>query len=33
VTVLLSALILREGITFARVMGTALIVSGIWLVK
>ena len=33
VTVLLSVLILKEGITFARVMGTALIVSGIWLVK
>jgi transporter family protein len=33
VTALLSVLILREGITFARVMGTALIVSGIWLVK
>jgi bacterial/archaeal transporter family protein len=33
VTALLSVLILREGITLARVMGTALIVSGIWLVK
>jgi len=33
VTALLSVLILREGITFPRVIGTALIVSGIWLVK
>jgi transporter family protein len=33
VTALLSVLILREGVTFSRVMGTALIVSGIWLVK
>jgi transporter family protein len=33
VTALLSILILREGVTFSRVMGTALIVSGIWLVK
>ena len=33
VTVLLSALILKEGITFSRVIGTALIVSGIWFVK
>lgn len=33
VTAVLSVLILREGVTFPRVMGTALIVSGIWLVK
>ena len=33
VTALLSILILKEGVTFHRVMGTALIVSGIWLVK
>jgi len=33
VTVLLSALILKEGITLERVIGTALIVSGIWFVK
>ena len=33
VTALLSVLILREGVTLPRVMGTALIVSGIWLVK
>jgi bacterial/archaeal transporter family protein len=33
VTALLSILILKEGVTLARVMGTALIVSGIWLVK
>jgi transporter family protein len=33
VTALLSVLILREGVTFSRVVGTALIVSGIWLVK
>ncbi|RPJ11935.1 MAG: hypothetical protein EHM36_00460 [Deltaproteobacteria bacterium] len=33
VTALLSVLILREGVTLARVVGTALIVSGIWLVK
>ena len=33
VTTLLSVLILKEGITLARVIGTALIVSGIWLVK
>lgn len=33
VTAFLSVLILREGVTFSRVVGTALIVSGIWLVK
>ena len=33
VTALLSVLILKEGITVPRVMGTALIVLGIWLVK
>jgi len=33
VTVLFSALILKEGVTFPRMVGTALIVSGIWLVK
>lgn len=33
VTALLSVLVLKEGITFHRVLGTALIVSGIWLVK
>ncbi len=33
VTALLSVLILKEGITLPRVIGTALIVSGIWLVK
>ena len=33
VTALLSVLILREGVTLARVIGTALIVMGIWLVK
>lgn len=33
VTALLSVLILREGVTPARVIGTALIVMGIWLVK
>ncbi len=33
VTVLLGVLILREGITLSRVIGTALIVSGIWFVK
>ena len=33
VTALLSILILKEGVTLHRVMGTALIVSGIWLVK
>jgi len=33
VTALLSILILKEGVTLHRVIGTALIVSGIWLVK
>ncbi len=33
VTALLSVLILKEGVTLSRVIGTVLIVSGIWLVK
>ena len=33
VTVLLGVVVLREGVTLPRVIGTALIVSGIWLVK
>jgi transporter family protein len=33
VTVLLSALILKEGVTISRLIGTVLIVSGVWLVK
>jgi transporter family protein len=33
VTALLSILILREGVTLPRVIGTALIVIGIWFVK
>jgi len=33
VTALLSVLILREGVTLPRVVGTALIVAGIWFVK
>ncbi|MGZ3493501.1 MAG: EamA family transporter [Thermodesulfobacteriota bacterium] len=33
VTALLSVLVLKEGITLYRVIGTALIVSGVWLVK
>ncbi len=33
VTALLSILILNEGLSLSRVVGTALIVSGIWLVK
>lgn len=33
VTAFLSVLVLKEGITLPRVIGTALIVSGIWLVK
>jgi transporter family protein len=33
VTALLSVLVLKEGVTLHRVIGTALIVSGIWLVK
>jgi len=33
VTAFLSVLILKEGVTISRVIGTALIVTGIWLVK
>jgi len=33
VTAILSALILGEGLTLPRLIGTGLIVSGIWLVK
>ncbi len=33
VTALLSVLVLREGVTLPRVIGTALIVTGVWLVK
>jgi transporter family protein len=33
VTALLSVLVLKEGVTIHRLIGTALIVSGIWLVK
>jgi transporter family protein len=33
VTALLSVLVLKEGVTLHRVIGTALIVSGVWLVK
>jgi len=33
VTALLSVFILKEGITLPRVIGTAMIVSGVWLVK
>jgi transporter family protein len=33
VTAFLSFLILKEGVTLPRVIGTALIVGGIWLVK
>jgi transporter family protein len=33
VTALLSTLVLHEGMSLSRVIGTALIVSGIWLVK
>ena len=33
VTALLSILVLKEGVTLHRAIGTALIVSGIWLVK
>ena len=33
VTALLSVLVLREGVTLPRVIGTALIVIGIWFVK
>lgn len=33
VTALLSVLVLNEGLSLSRVVGTALIVAGIWLVK
>lgn len=33
VTALLSFLILKEGVTLPRMIGTALIISGVWLVK
>ena len=33
VTVILSTIILREGINFSRLIGTLLIILGIWLVK
>jgi len=33
ITVFLSWLILQEGLTFSRIVGTALIVVGVWLVK
>ncbi len=33
ITAVLSVLILREGVTITRIIGTALIVSGVWLVK
>ena len=33
VTALLSVLVLKEGVTLHRIIGTALIVSGIWMVK
>ena len=33
VTVLLSILILKEGVTLARILGTISIIMGIWLVK
>ena len=33
VTALLSVLVLKEGVTLHRIIGTALIVSGVWLVK
>jgi len=33
VTALLSVIILKEGVTLPRVVGTALIVIGVWLVK
>jgi transporter family protein len=33
VTTFLSVLVLKEGVTLHRIIGTALIVSGIWLVK
>jgi uncharacterized membrane protein len=33
VTAMFSVLILKEGVTIQRVIGTTLIVAGIWLVK
>jgi len=33
VTAILSIIILKEGVTIMRLMGTALIIAGIWLVK
>jgi transporter family protein len=33
VTAFLSVLVLKEGVTLPRIIGTALIVSGVWLVK
>lgn len=33
ITAFLSVLILREGVTLSRIIGTTLIVTGIWLVK
>lgn len=33
ITALLSILILREGVTLERIIGTALIVCGVWLVR
>jgi transporter family protein len=33
ITVLLSWLVLQEGLTFFRIIGTALIVLGVWMVK
>lgn len=33
ITVLLSVLILKEGVTLANILGTILIIAGIWLVK
>ncbi|MBU3933905.1 MAG: EamA family transporter [Candidatus Omnitrophica bacterium] len=33
ITVLLSILILKEGVTLVRLIGTLLIIAGIWLVK
>jgi len=33
ITVLLSILILKEGVTLVRLLGTLLIIAGIWLVK
>ncbi|NQT06897.1 MAG: EamA family transporter, partial [Candidatus Omnitrophica bacterium] len=33
VTAILSIIILKEGVTIMRFIGTALIIAGIWLVK